>query len=170
MKARATPVPTADRIRPAADPSVNDSPEEVGKAPETLTIFGTCMSLNSRLDTIWQRLIYAHAAIIGVMVFFSTADDAYLVPRVLVFLVYTVNLMVSLVSMREAYQGLQAGLADIRARDRTEGLTHMETWLISLDYSGHQRRRNVVFVLVWVMIAYLLFARFLPGGEAMPGF
>lgn len=131
---------------------------------DTQTVFSMCMTLHGRLDTLWQRLLYAHAAIIGVMVFFSTAEDPFLVSRVLVFLFYSVNLLISVVAMMESYRGLQAGLADIRERSESEDISHIEHWLLSLDYSAHPRRRVGVFGVVWLLIGYLLFARFIHGG------
>ncbi len=131
---------------------------------DTQTIFNMCMSLHGRLDTLWQRLLYAHAAIVGVMVFFSTTPETFFISRVLVFLFYTVNLLISVVAMIESYRGLQAGLTDIRAREREGEPSHFENWLTSLDYSAHPRRRIMLFGLVWLLIGYLLFARFIHGG------
>ncbi len=130
---------------------------------DTPAIFTMCMSLHSRLDLLWQRLLYAHAAIIGVMVFFSTSPEPYLMSRLLVFLFYSVNLLVSVVAMAECFRGLQAGLADLRAKSPgPNGHSHIETWLITLNYSAHPGRRIAIFATVWLLTGYLLFARFLP--------
>ena len=101
------------------------------------------------------------------MVFFSTSPEPYLVSRLLVFLFYSVNLGISLVAMMECYRGLQAGLADIRARKEDRPLSGFEIWLTGLDYAAHPRRRLLLFGLIWLLIGYLLFARFIPG--AAPG-
>lgn len=129
---------------------------------DSAKIFSLCMALHTRLDTLWQRLIYSHAAIVGVMVFFSAAADHYLVPRVLVFLIYSINLGVSMSALNESYKGMQAALADIRASEKHERLEHFEAWLRGLDYEAHPVRRVMLFAVAWVLVGYLLFVRFMP--------
>lgn len=127
------------------------------------SLFSMCMSLHARIDVLWQRLIFSHAAIIGVMIFFGSTEDPYLVPRILVFLVYTINLVITLVATFESYRGLQAGLEDLRAQTRGRTPARIETWLMGLDYRAHPRRRVVMFAVIWGLIAYLFFSRFFLG-------
>ena len=134
---------------------------------QTKAIFDLCMALHGRLDTLWQRLLYAHAAIVGVMVFFSNQSDPYLVPRILVFLFYSVNLAISINAMRESYRGLQAALSDLRKLAPMDPPSAFEQWLLSLDYNAHPRRRLALFGIIWLTIGYLLFSFLL--GDAQPG-
>lgn len=87
------------------------------RTAQTKAVFDMCMTLHGRLDTLWQRLLYAHAAIVGVLVFFSTQADPFWVSRALVFVFYTINLAISVTAMLESYRGLQAGLADLKAME-----------------------------------------------------
>jgi len=130
-------------------------------ALQTKAIFDMCMTLHGRLDTLWQRLLYAHAAIVGVMVFFSTQAEPYLVPRLLVFVFYSINLGISVNAMLETYRGLQAGLADLRAAGMASTKSNFESWLLNLDYAAHSRRRIVLFLIIWGTLGYLLFGQML---------
>ena len=60
------------------------------------------MQLNGRIDTLWQRVIYAHAAIVGVMVFFATSEEAFVVPRLLVLFFYTMNTLITFAAFNKA--------------------------------------------------------------------
>lgn len=134
------------------------------RTADTKAIFDMCMTLHGRLDTLWQRLLYTHAAIVGVMVFFFSQADPHLVPRALVFVFYTVNLMISVNAMLESYRGLQAGLNDLKAMEATGSSSHFEQWLTTLDYAAHPVRRIVLFGVIWLTLGYLLFASFLLPG------
>lgn len=123
-------------------------------------IFHVCMVLHGRIDALWERLIYTHAAMVGVMVFFATQADPFLITRVVVYVFYSMNVIFTFVAMRESYNGLQAGLADLQDLPRDDGLSHMDKWLLSLDYSAHPRRRLMLVSFVWLILGYLLFYQF----------
>lgn len=118
--------------------------------------FAICMQLQGRLDTLWQRVLYTHAAIVGVMVYFANAQYPHPVPRLLVLLFYTINLLITVAAMRESYAGLVAAVDDLKSTRRAAAQGAFERWLISLDYSAHPRRRLAVLGVVWALVAYLL--------------
>ena len=127
---------------------------------ETRELFHVCMVLQGRIDSIWERLVYTHAAIATVMAFLSenfNPDASYYVTRSVVFAFYTVNLLIALAAMWESYRGLQAGLADLRVAHVGEGLSHMDRWMLKLDYRSHPWRRVAMLGVVWLVLGYLLF-------------
>ena len=88
-------------------------------AVQTRELFHVYMVLQGRIDPIWERLVYTHAAIATVMAFLSenfTPSESYLVTRFVVFSSYTVNLAIAMAAMWESCRGLQAGLSDLKAR------------------------------------------------------
>lgn len=145
-------------------------PDRSNLAAQHREIFHVCMVLHGRIDSLWERLIYTHAAMVGVMVFFASQADPYTVTRVVVFVFYTVNIAFTVAAMNESYRGLQAGLEDLKALPRKDGLGHMEAWLVSLDYAAHPRRRLALVAFVWAVLGYLLFHPYvLGGGFGVPG-
>ncbi|MEM8730652.1 MAG: hypothetical protein AAGF79_12105 [Pseudomonadota bacterium] len=128
-------------------------------------MFHVCMVLQGRIDSIWERLVYTHAAIATVMAFLSenfTPEEDYLVTRLVVFAFYTVNLAIAMAAMWESYRGLQAGLADLRVAHGEEEFSHMDRWMLKLDYRTHPWRRLVLLASVWLVVGYLLFVPFCP--------
>ena len=127
---------------------------------ETRELFHVCMVLQGRIDSIWERLVYTHAAVATVMAFLSenfTPSESYLVTRFVVFSFYTVNLAIAMAAMWESYRGLQAGLADLKSAHAGEELSNMDRWMLKLDYRTHPWRRVVLLISVWLVVGYLLF-------------
>ncbi len=81
------------------------------------------LQLNGRLDLLWQRVLYSHAAIIGVMVFFGSSELLYAVPRILVFSFYTANTIITIYAFSETLLGLRAVIEDLRAMQDGEAQT-----------------------------------------------
>lgn len=121
-----------------------------------LELINLSLQLNSRLDTLWQRVLYSHAAIVGVMVFFGNSANPYLIPRYLVFGFYTVNTVITVVAFRETYRGLRATISDLRAFQEHEPETQIQEWVLSRNYNQHAMFRNVVLALTWSILGYLL--------------
>ena len=142
-------------MKPATRPSRRPLP-----ATETRELFHACMVLQGRADAIWERLIYAHAAVATVMAFLvenGSVEQPYIVTRTLVFSFYTVNLIFQMVAMWESYLGLQAGLSDLRDAHEDDDLSHLDLWMLRLNYRRHPWRRIVLLGLVWLMVGYLMF-------------
>lgn len=114
------------------------------------------LAFNSRVDALWQRVLYAHAAIVGVMAFFASAEDIFAVPRLLVFFFYTLNIGLTIAAFRESYSGLDATLADLKAYPRSRKSLNIQTWVLERSYHRHARRRVLALAFVWLVLGYLL--------------
>lgn len=119
-------------------------------------LLGLTLQLNGRLDMLWQRVLYSHAAIVGVMVFFSSVPDPMVVPRVLVFFFYTTNTLITFYAFRDTYGGVVAAVADLKALGSEAAPSHVSGWVLSQNYRRHARRRAVILGMVWLVLAYLL--------------
>ena len=114
------------------------------------------LQLNARLDALWQRVLYAHAAIVGVMVFFGTQSNLFMVPRTLVFGFYTVNTVITISAFRDTFTGLMAAISDLRRFGATGNQSSVQHWIFTRDYRRNGRRRTLVLLAVWAVLGYLL--------------
>lgn len=112
--------------------------------------------LNNRIDTLWHRVVYAHAIMVGVLVFFADPglDFPFTVPRLLVMFFYTMNTAVTFVAFHEAYQGMRAVIADAQALGPTD--SKVLGWLQTREFGWHVKRRAAILVILWCVIAYLI--------------
>jgi hypothetical protein len=132
---------------------VEQGPQD--KLPQSFNeLIGMTMLLHGRIDTLWQRVIYSHAAMVGVMVFFASAHDPFVVARFLVMLFYTLNSIVTFVAFRDTFNGLKAALEDLKASGQTHG--HVFAWISGQNFRSHAIRRAGILLILWVIIAYLL--------------
>ena len=109
-----------------------------------------------RVDTLWQRVLYSHAAIVGVMVFFATSSEPYLVTRGLVLFFYTLNTGITLAGFHETYSGLKAVSDDLKSFPRQAAISSLQTWVETQSYHRHALRRVFLLAVVWLVIGYLL--------------
>ncbi len=114
------------------------------------------LKFNDRLDSLWQRVIYTHAALVGVMVFFSRSPELFLIQRWLVFFLYSVSSIVTFSSIRQTYIGYRSALEDLAALQETGTTSSVQNWVKSQSVAHQPRRFGIVFVLVWAAIGYLL--------------
>ena len=121
---------------------------------KTSELLSLSMQLNGRIDTLWQRVIYAYGLMVGVLIFLAQADHPFAIPRLLVVFFYTMNALVTFIAFQEAYRGLRAVLLDIRARQSDR--SHVHDWAASQDYTTHALRRAVILGALWMVITYLL--------------
>lgn len=119
-------------------------------------LMNLALAFHARIDTLWQRVLYSHAAIVGVMVFFATAQDLLALPRVLVFLFYTFNIWITLVAFAECYSGLRAVLDDLKVFPQSDASTNIQSWVIQRTYHRHALRRILLLGAVWLVLGYLL--------------
>jgi len=137
--------------------AVAKSDPEKPNAPMTFQeLITLCLQLNNRLDTLWLRVLYSHAAIVGVMVFFANSANPFVIPRLLVFGFYSVNTGITIVAFREVYRGLRAAIADLSGLSKTVPKTHVQIWVLSRDYDRHSIFRVLVLAVTWVILGYIL--------------
>jgi len=125
------------------------------------------MQLNSRIDTLWQRVIYSHGVMVGVLVFFASAQHAFAVPRLLVMFFYTLNSVVTLIAFQEAYRGLRAVVKDMRALDQGGGQVHR--WASTQNFDRHILRRALILGGLWAIIVYLILFPLIGWAPGTPG-
>ena len=135
------------------------APERPDQPELSFSELVSCMNqLGGRVDLLWQRVIYAHAALAAVMTFFASNPGEYLVPRLAVLFVYTANSVVSYQSFDEAYRGLDAAAADVKRLSGTAEISSdVLKWAVGRSYRRHRLRRGAILALAWVVVAYLLF-------------
>lgn len=114
------------------------------------------LQLNSRLDQLWQRVLYSHAAIVGVMVFFGSTQETYPIARLLVFGFYSANVIITLFSFHETLSGMRAVINDLRNLRKGEPETDVQRWLFNLNYDRHSAVRIIILGVTWALLGYLL--------------
>lgn len=114
------------------------------------------LQFNGRLDALWQRVLYSHAAIVGVMVFFGTSDLLYAVPRILVFAFYTANLIMTLYAFNETLAGMKAAISDLKTLQGGVAQTKIQEWVFSRNYDRHSAVRMAILGTTWLLLGYLL--------------
>lgn len=114
------------------------------------------LQLNSRLDMLWHRVLYSHAAIVGVMVFFASRAELFAVQRHLVFGFYTINTIITVIAFREVYVGLLAAIEDLKALSGSAQMTNVQRWIFSRNYTRHSIFRATVMGLAWLILGYIL--------------
>ena len=142
---------------PKEDTTLHDpKPPQIESHLSYNELIGLALSFNARVDTLWQRTLYAHAAIVGVMVFFATADDPFLVPRLLVLFFYTLNLGITVAAFFESYSGLRAVTEDLKQFPEAKSTSNTQAWVFSQSYHMHAHRRLWLLGVVWLVLVYLL--------------
>lgn len=114
-----------------------------------------------RVEMTWHRIMYLHAAIVGVLVFFGEADQSYLVQRFLVFGFYTVNLLIFYYSLSEGYQALREVHGDLKRFPSGDG--NVELWFRNRRYGHKAPIRIAIMLVTWALIGSLLFQSWLLG-------
>ena len=113
--------------------------------------------LAGRIDMMWQRVLYAHAALAAVMTFFATTPGDFLVPRLVVLFLYTANSIIAWRAFDETYGAMDAAVADVRALHGDGARKgHVLTWALSRSYRRHGLRRAALLAAVWVVVSYLV--------------
>jgi len=151
------PIEPAD-VTEIADPAV--PPITAIKLYEMLNLV---MALRTKVDNDWYRVIYLHAALIGVMVFFAEQTQAFLLARLVVFAFYTFNVAVSYAALRDSHAGLSRATADLRSFPSHPGAAGVQDWLASRYYDRAMRLQLWVLGVAWVLVAYLLLSTGIPG-------
>ncbi len=121
------------------------------------------LKFNDRLDTLWQRVLYSHAALVGVMAFFSRSPEAFLLPRVLVFFVYSANVVITYASILETYRGYKSAVQDLTNLKNVDATSNVQAWVRSHKIRAQPRRFGLVFLFIWIGVGYLLLNPFVWG-------
>lgn len=114
-----------------------------------------------RVEMAWFRIMYLHAAIVGVLVFFGEADDFLLLQRLVVFGFFTVNLVIFHVALSEGYAGLNEAQKDIERFPASDG--HVDRWFRSRKSLYKSKVRTAVMVTTWALVGFLLFRSLISG-------
>lgn len=107
-----------------------------------------------RVETTWFRVMYLHAAIVGVLIFFHQSDYPFVIARVVVFGFYTVNMLIFHFALRESYGGLHAVHADLMRFPPTDGA--VDRWFRSHRYDRKHGVRALVMLACWALVVFLL--------------
>lgn len=152
---------------PRAQPQEAETPGAGGAEPPKVSgmTFSELVSFYhlqvGRVETSWFRVMYLHAAMVGLLVFFGEADQFYTFQRVIVFAFYTVNLAIFAISLHEAYDGLRQALADLVAFPQTGGA--VDAWFRQRTLAFRKVLRTLFLIAVWLLMAMLLFQSVLSG-------
>ena len=114
------------------------------------------LKFNDRLDTLWQRVIYTHAALVGVMVFFARSQELFVVQRLLVFFLYTVSSLITYVSIRDTLRGYRSALKDLAELEREDAASNVQDWIRMKDVGNQTQRYGMVLACAWAVLGYIL--------------
>lgn len=120
-------------------------------------LIGLLVHLRSRVESEWQRVLYVHAALVGVMIFFAGQAVHFVPARIVIAVFYTASLVVSWRAMTEAFEGMRIVTADIAAHPSGMAGSPAHRWLASRDYRHALRLRGALMGGVWCVVIYLLF-------------
>lgn len=155
-----TPVDTAFAQATALTGSATDSTADSKPKVSHLTfseLTSVTMQLFGRLEVIWQRVVYIHAAMIGVMVFFSQAETGYTLARGVVYAFYSVNLLIAYFNLREIYAGLENARTDLAKFPPCDRDGAFAPWLMARNYAYKTTLRALVMAVAWALVGGLLF-------------
>ena len=113
-----------------------------------------------RVEMAWFRIMYLHAAIVGVLVFFGEAEDFLALQRVLVFAFFTVNLLIFQYALTEGYQALENARKDLARFPENDG--HVDRWFRTRNNRYKTPVRNAVVLITWLLVGFLLFRSLIP--------
>ncbi len=120
--------------------------------PDMVTFFHQQIG---RIEMTWFRMMYLHAAMVGVLAFFAEAQELYLMQRVLVFAFYTANLLIFHISLREGYGALKQARLDLIQFPETEG--NVDQWFRKRRHGMEASTWFSALFVTWLLIAFLLF-------------
>ncbi len=113
-------------------------------------------SFGSKIDSLWQRVVYIHIGMVAAVIFLASADQPYYAARAIVLGFYTFNIVITYLNMRDCYSGLQKVILDIDRFPECPNGGVFENWLKERNYSRNTQVRAAVLIMFWCLIAYLL--------------
>ena len=115
----------------------------------------------ARVELAWFRIMYLHAAIVGVLVFFGEAEDFLFLQRAIVFAFFTVNLVIFRVALSEGYSGLKEAQRDLKRFPESDG--HVDHWFRARTNIYSPGVRTAIMMVTWAIIGFLLFRSLILG-------
>lgn len=109
----------------------------------------------ARVELAWFRIMYLHAAIVGVLIFFGEAEDFLILQRFIVFGFFTVNLVIFHVALSEGYEGLSEAQKDLKRFPENDG--HVDRWFRKRENLYKTGVRTAIMAVTWVLVGFLLF-------------
>lgn len=137
-------------------PADAPNPEDQPKPMSFSELMMLTLKFHDRLDTLWQRVIYTHAALVGVMVFFASSHEAFVLQRGLVFFLYSVSALITFVSIRDTYLGYRSALQDLGGRTEGDTTSNVQDWIKTRNVGNQTRLYGAVFVVIWALLGYIL--------------
>ncbi len=119
-------------------------------------LFGHAFAFGSKIDTLWQRIVYIHIGMVAAVIFLAGSNEPYLAARSIVLGFYSFNVFITYWNLRDAYRGLECTVADLKRFPETANPGELETWLRQRSYSGNSLVRALILLAFWALIAYLL--------------
>ncbi|MFA8385918.1 MAG: hypothetical protein ACEPO2_09870 [Pelagibaca sp.] len=108
-----------------------------------------------RVEMTWFRIMYLHAAMVGVLVFFGEAADFLALQRAIVFAFYSVNLLIFFFALRDGYGAMQSVLNDLfKFPDKTGSVNQ---WFSNQRLAMKPRLYTLVMISAWLFVLLLLF-------------
>ena len=118
-------------------------------------LLGFYHAKQSQIDMAWLRIMYLHAAMVGILVFFSEAPNFYLLQRVMVFAFFSINLLIFVRSLRDGYVAMEQARLDLTRFERDDGA--VDQWIRGSTPAYNAVVRNLTLVATWSLIGFLLF-------------
>lgn len=115
-------------------------------------------SLGSKVDNLWQRVIYVHLGMVAAVLFLAQAEQPYLIARIVVLVFYTFNIFITFWNMREAYNGLSHAVTDMCRFPACTNGGMTDLWIRKQNYKRNILVRAVALILFWIPVTYLLMA------------
>ncbi|MFZ1726954.1 MAG: hypothetical protein WBO29_10535 [Albidovulum sp.] len=112
--------------------------------------------VRARVESEWQRLINANAALIAVMVFFASRQEPFMAARIIVFAFYSATVLTSVINLSQSYRGLRLLMHEMTHFPKPTVSAAVLKWLIRNDYRAESWLRLSLPVLVWILVAYLM--------------
>jgi hypothetical protein len=117
---------------------------------------GVLMQLRAKVEAEWHRIVYIHAALIGVMIFFAGQANPFVTARLVVFTIYSFNVEVVWFSLFEAYDGMRRVTQDLLLFPKPERGGHTVVWLRGRTYRHDAWTRAGLLGVVWAVVGYLM--------------
>lgn len=136
--------------------------EPVGADPARVShmdfnqLFGQAFSFGSKIDSLWQRVVYVHIGMVAAVIFLARSTEPYFVARAVVLGFYTFNIFITYWNMRDAYNGLRMAIQDLQKFPQCPQGGALDAWIRQRKYDNNSKVRAVVLFLIWSLIAYLL--------------
>ncbi len=133
-----------------------------GPAPERVShltfheMLGFGMQLRNKVEIEWQRVVNVHAALIGVMIFFAGQTEPYTAARIVVFVFYSFNVLVSFSNLRESYNGLRHVSRDMMLFSPPSAGGDSIGWIRARTYRHDHWMRSGLLAIVWAVVFYLM--------------